>query len=44
MNESWSIADVRTLITFEDYKDLYEDSGMTEEEMYAEWKREYKSK
>lgn len=43
MNESWSIADVRTLITFEDYKDLYEDSGMTEE-MYAEWKREYKSK
>lgn len=43
-NESWSIADVRTLITFEDYKDLYEDSGMTEEEMYAEWKREYKSK
>lgn len=44
MNESWSIADVRALITFEDYKDLYEDSGMTEEEMYAEWKREYKSK
>lgn len=44
MNESWSIADVRTLITFEDYKDLYKDSGMTEEEMYAEWKREYKSK
>lgn len=43
MNESWSIADVRTLITFEDYKDLYEDSGMTEE-MYAEWKRKYKSK
>lgn len=44
MNESWSIADVRTLITFEDYKDLYKDTGMTEEEMYAEWKREYKSK
>ena len=44
MNESWSIADVRTLITFEDYKDWYKDSGMTEEEMYAEWKREYKSK
>lgn len=44
MNESWSIADVRSLVSFEDYKDWYKDSGMTEEEMYAEWKREYKSK
>ncbi len=32
------------LVSFEDYKDWYKDSGMTEEEMYAEWKREYKSK
>ena len=44
MNESWDIADVRCLVSFEDYKDWYKDSGMTEEEMYAEWKREYKSK
>lgn len=43
-NESWDIADVRSLVSFEDYKDWYKDSGMTEEEMYAEWKREYKSK
>ncbi len=35
MNESWDIADVRSLVSFEDYKDWYKDSGMTEEEMYA---------
>ena len=34
----------RKIVSFEDYKDWYKDSGMTEEEMYAEWKREYKSK
>lgn len=43
-NESWDIADVRSFVSFENYKDWYKDSGMTEEEMYAEWKREYKAK
>lgn len=44
MNDSYDIADIVSYVPFENYKEFYKYSGMTEEEMLNEWKREYKSK